>query len=391
MKLLKQLLHSLIDVLPRKTGKHRIGSRQNRIAPIGLIGLLLIPVFSHGEALKVISVEESRPGRVTATLGLPTSEPLNPLDFWLEFDGKDAVQAKKVEPIPSIRPERSIILIIDQGSAMPPLAVKRVREALKELAAGPPLPASIAVWAFDSQVKKIHGFSNVSGLATDSDQIGDVADHGGKTRLYEAIGLALSELRSHPAKGPKRLLVITAGRDDNSSISEQAVTSGSNADDIPIDAIALGDVSHASSALLARLAKDTKGHYIRPDASELAHSLRTFLDPVPSHGVQVFFQYEPVSEGQKAKSVQLEFVRNGKHIVLPVQGELVLPKEGPLGGGLPYQPAIGQENVKDLMLIWISVGLAGVVAAYAAGRISRRKRANGAPDEPKPPEPNGDL
>lgn len=384
MRLLKQSLRGPISVLLKRVGKCWIRSRQSGIALLAVAGLVLTPAFSYGEASQVFSVEESRPGRVIVTLGVLTPGPLDPLDFWLEFDGKDAVQAKKVEPVPSVRPTPAIILLVDQGSAIPAGAVEQVREALKEFASGPPFPGSIALWAFNSQVKKIHGFSDLSVLATGMDQIGVMARRGDKTKLYEAMGLALAELRGHPATGPKRLVVITAGRDDGSSISEQTVTSGANADGISIDTIALGDVSDEGSSLLARLAKDTKGHYIPPGTSELAHSLHEFLAPAPSDGVQVFFDYEPMSQGHKAKAVRLEFVRDGKHILLPVRSELVLPKERALGGGLPYGPAIGQKNATELMLVWISTGLAGFAAAYLASRILRKRREKDGSEEEHP-------
>jgi hypothetical protein len=91
--------------------------------------------------------------------------------------------------------------------------------------------------------------------------------------------------------------------------------------------------------------------------------------------VEVVFEYDPSVEGHKAHAAQLEFVPNGKRILLPVRNALIFPREGPLSGeGLPYDPAIGEENARDLILVWVSVGLTGFIAAYTMSRILRKRR-----------------
>jgi hypothetical protein len=314
---------------------------------------------------------------VIATVGIFTAEPVNPSDFWLRFDGKNAVRSKKVEPVQSVSLETPVILGIDQGGAMGQPAIQQVHEALKRVVSGPAFRANVALWVFDSEVKKVYGFSDISKLAEGIDQIGVPVGRADKTKLYEAITLALSELHGYPTHGLKRLVLITAGRDDGSSISEQSVIDEANTAGIVIDSIGLGNVSGAASRLLARLASDTNGHYATDvgDISQLADALRKLLSSTPSRVVEVIFEYDPAVEGHKAHAAQLEFVSNGKRILLPVRNALIFPREGPLsGGGLPYHPAIGEENARDLILVWVSVGLTGFIAAYTMSRILRKRR-----------------
>jgi len=164
--------------------------------------------------------------------------------------------------------------------------------------------------------------------------------------------------------------------DDGSSISEQSVIDQANTEGIVIDTIGLGNVSDTASRLLARLASDTSGYYAAGvgDTSQLADALRKLLSSTSSRVVEVFFEYDPAVEGHKAHAAQLEFVPNGKRILLPVRNALIFPREGPLGGGLPYHPAIGEENARDLIVVWVSIGLTGFIAAYTMSRILRKRR-----------------
>jgi len=260
-------------------------------------------------------------------------------------------------------------------------AVKQVREVLKGLLSGPGIPANVALWVFDSEVKKLRDFSSdVSDLEAGIDEIGAVIGRADKTKLYEAIGLVLFELSGHKANGAKRLILVTAGRDDGSSITEQVVLNEANEQNIAIDAIAFGNVSDAGSNLLARLAKDTNGKYLMSaaNAPQFAHELQKLLDLKPSHVIEVLFQYPTALQSHKVNSAQLEFVPNGKPILLPIRNDLTPPQEGPLGGGLPYQPAIGKENVNRLIILWISIGLTGFSAAYIMSRIQSKRRAKSA-------------
>jgi von Willebrand factor type A domain len=377
MRLLKQLLSRPVNVLAGRGGKHRIPLKRKSGLLLAIMALLLVSRFSYGAPVQLISVKETRAGKVIATVGVFTAEPVTPSDFWLRFDGKYAVRSKKVESAQSASLETPIILGIDQGGAMGQPAIQQVHEALKRVVSGPAFGANVALWVFDSEIKKIHSFSDISKLEEGINQIGVPVGRADKTKLYEAITLALSELHSYPTHGLKRLVLITAGRDDGSSISEQSVIDEANTAGIVIDAIGLGNVSDAASRLLGRLASDTNGHYATDvgDISQLADALRKLLSWTPSRVVEVVFEYDPSVEGHKAHAAQLEFVPNGKRILLPVRNALIFPREGPLSGeGLPYDPAIGEENARDLILVWVSVGLTGFIAAYTMSRILRKRR-----------------
>ena len=392
MRLLNQLLARLVDDLAGRAGKCRIPSKRNSVLLLAVVALLLTSRFSYGATAQLISVKETRAGRVIATVGVFTAEPVNPSDFWLRFDGKYAVRSKKVEPVQSGSLETPIILGIDQGGAMGQPAIQQVHEALERVVSGPAFQANVALWVFDSEVKKVHGFSEISKLAEGINQIGVPVGRADKTKLYEAITLALSELHSYTTHGPKRLVLITAGMDDGSSISEQSVIDQANTEGIVIDTIGLGNVSDTASKLLARLASDTSGYYATGvgDISQLADALRKLLSSTPSRVVEVFFEYDPAVEGHKAHAAQLEFVPNGKRILLPVRNALIFPREGPLGGGLPYHPAIGEENARDLILVWVSIGLTGFIAAYTMSRILRKKKGRRGTEEQKRVESNWD-
>ncbi|SEL12736.1 vWA domain-containing protein [Nitrosovibrio tenuis] len=348
----------------------------------GLICLLTVAAMtsifgvSLAATMQLISVKEVSPGVVLATVRLLTAELPNASDFWLRFNGKSAIRAKEVKPAQSVPPETSVIFCIDQSTSMGQPHIQQIQKALKDVVCDPESPLNAAVWVFDSEVTKLRGFSRDGPeFAADIDEIGTGHGRDGKTRLYEAIELALSELGNYRTKGPKRLILITAGKDNGSSITEQVVINEANIQNIAIDAVAFGNVSDAGSELLARLADDTNGRFSSPmNSQQLARELRKLLDLTPSHAVEVLFQYDIAEELHRIGSAQLEFAPDGQPpMLLTIKQGLSVPWLAPFAGDLPTHPA-SKEEINRLIFLWITIGTIGFLAAYLVSR-RRAKRS----------------
>jgi hypothetical protein len=270
-----------------------------------------------------------------------------------------------------------VIFCIDQSSSMDPLATQQIREALKGVLLNPVLPLNTALWVFDSDVTELRGFSkDAPPLAAAIDQIGAEPRQDAKAKLYEAIVLMLSELRNYQTEGPKRVILITAGKDDGSGIREQVVINEAKAQNIEIDTIAFGNVSDTGPELLASLAKDTDGHFfLAANGPQLARELRTLLDSTPAQVVDVLFQYETEEELHGKGSAKLEFAPDGQTPAsLPIRRGISAPKQAPFGVSLPDRPASKQE-IDQMIFQWVTIGIIGFLAAYLASRM-RAKQAS---------------
>ncbi|HEX8874121.1 MAG TPA: vWA domain-containing protein, partial [Nitrosospira sp.] len=265
-------------------------------------------------------------------------------------------------------------------------AIQQIRTALKDVVSNPVLPLNTALWVFDSEVIKLHGFSrNGRDLAAAIDEIGAQPRQGDKAKLYEAIALTLSELRNYRTEGSERLILVTAGKDGGSSITEQVVINEANAQNIEIDVVAFGNISDAGSELLARLAKSTAGHFIfAGNASQLAYELRKLLDLTSLQVVNVIFQYQAPEELYRVNSARLEFAPGDQTPVsLPIGRGLAAPWAAPFGGGLSDHPASKQE-VGRMIFQWITVGATGYIG-YLAVYLLRRKRTKPVPKDRSAP------
>jgi von Willebrand factor type A domain len=355
----------------------RIAWRMNLIRLLMVVAIASISGLSHAAAAQLISVKEVSSGVVSATVGLFTAEPPKPSDFWLRFDPKSAIQAREVKPAGPISSGTSVIFCIDQGASMGPVASQQIQEALGSLVSKPAPQLNVELWVFNSEVTKLRGFSRDGAeLAAAIHEIGTRRRGDGKTKLYEAIALTLSELRNYRTEGLKRLILITAGKDDGSSITEDAVINEANAQNIEIDAIAFGAVADTGPELLARLARDTNGHFMfAANTPQLARELHKLLDLTPVQVVDVLFQYDTAEELHRVSSAQLEFApARQTPVSLPIRRRLSAPWSTPFGGaGGPDHPASKQE-VHRMIFQWITVGATGYIA-YLAVYILSRKRA----------------
>lgn len=353
--------------------------------PVLVIALLMMILLtggvSHAAKVQLFSVKEKPAGVVTITTGVSAGGTPNAADFQLRFDEKNVFPATEVKPVSPAVLETSVILCVDQSGSMSRSEIKQIQEALREVLSKPGPQLNIALWTFDTEVKKVHDFSRETAELTKA--VGEIdirTARDGKTKLYEAIELGLSALRNHEGKGPKRLILITDGKDDGSSITDQVVINEANAKGITIDAIGYGNVSDAGSQLLARLAKNTGGHFVSAKGSQqLSRELNKLLNLPPPRVFDVLFNYKTGSEAEQTDSARLVFTPAGQApVVQAVERGLSAPgASDPPAAPVPAGDAKDSENGDMRILLGV---LLAVVALFAAYMLSRKK-----PAEPTPP------
>ncbi|WP_052494154.1 FHA domain-containing protein [Nitrosospira sp. NpAV] len=356
----------------------------------GLLGLAMAAIFLsmggavHASEFQVFSVKEDPAGTVIATTGIFTGTTPSAPAFELRFDDKPAIQASEVKPAPSVALETSMILCVDQSGSMGAAGIKQIQEALRGALAKSESKLNLALWAFDTEVRKLHTFSkDTAQVARGVSEIGVRSSRDSKTKLYEAIELGLSELRSRDEKGLKRLIVITDGKDDGSSITDQVVTSKANAQNISIDAIGFGKVADKDSELLARLTKNTGGHFVLArNAQELSRELFKLFNLPPPRMFDVSFRYDISGDGRKVNSAQLQFTPTGKAPILQtIEYGLSAPRVAAPSG------KASEDNVDPRVLIGVLVAIAALAGAY----LLSRKPAKPSPPPLSPPVPPSPL
>src|SRR5215469_657799 len=95
----------------------------------------------------------------------------------------------------------------------------------------------VGLFAFNSQVYLLQPFS--SDHRTAAEKIG-LINPDGKSALYDATNAALQRLEGTHYSS-RKLILITDGLDNSSTVTEQAVAARAATDDIPIYAIGIGD------------------------------------------------------------------------------------------------------------------------------------------------------
>lgn len=354
-----------------------------------LLMVLMAGGVSHAAKLQLFSVKEEPAGVVTITTGVFAGGTPSASDFQLRFDEKNVFEAKEVRPVSPAALETSVILCVDQSGSMTRPQIKQIQEALREVLSKPGPRLNVALWAFDTEVTKLHDFSRETAELTKA--VGEISIRSardGKTKLYEAIELGLSTLRNHEGKGPKHLILITDGEDDGSSITDQVVVNEANAKGITIDAIGYGKVSDAGSELLARLAKNTGGHFVSAKGSEqLSRELNKLFNLPPPRAFDVVFSYKTGSEEGSVNSARLVFTPEGQApVVQAIESGLSAPRGS--GMGVPPVKDDAKEDATDGengdVRVVLGVLLA-VIALFAAYMLSRKKQAPPAPAPPVAP------
>jgi Mg-chelatase subunit ChlD len=340
--------------------------------------MLMMSQPSYATKLQLLSVQENPPGVVTATLAISAGGIPNASAVQLLFDEKTAIKAEEVKVVAPDMLQTSIIIAVDQSGSMGAGQINEIREAAMRVLSEPPQRVNIALWAFDTEVKELHEFSpNPAELTKSVNQIGLQSVRDGKTKLYDSVALALSRLRNYEVQGPKRLILITDGKDDGSSISDQVVIKEANAKGVTIDAIGYGNVSSAGSDLLGRLAKNTAGHYVPAKGSkQLLSELKKILSLPPPRTFDVLFRYQVSDDKRRLNSARLEFGPAGQSaIVLPIERELFAPRSSPSAVTAPPS----NDGVDNKAMLGV---LATVLTLFAAYLLIRKKE----PLKPKLPE-----
>ncbi|WON73505.1 FHA domain-containing protein [Nitrosospira sp. Is2] len=345
--------------------------------------------FGHAEELQLLSLQEEQPGRIVATTNVFAASVPDASAFQLRLDEKHIVPAQEVKlsAIDSPRPKTSIVFSVDSNNPTR-LQKQYIRDSLTTLLSSPSPQLNVALYEFGAEVKKLHDFSNNSAeLIKETARLGLTTAHDDKTRLYDALKEGLAALTSRQ-EGSKRLLLITAGKDKGSSVSDQVIISGAQAQGLVIDAVEISNGARRDSELLQRLIKKTGGQYlIVSNKQELSKALEGLLSLSPAQtAYAVVFHYAPSKDGRLANSVRLDFAPPGAGPVISrtVDNRLSAPD---IGTGSQTDSSVPTPGNKVLLWVLGAALALGVIYMLYKGMGEKRPPPPPPPPPPLPPSP----
>ncbi|WP_368622148.1 FHA domain-containing protein [Paraburkholderia sp. BR13444] len=294
---------------------HRLFKSALRMLCSGASGLAvsLVTATACAEPLQAVAVSQPEPGNVTVTVRAPGAAPSADA-FTLQLPGADMgptqVPAQSVEAANELSPDlvTAVLLCVDRSGSMHS-AMPAIKAALKDVLARPRPDLRIALMSFGSDTPAPTPFYSESTPVIEAvDAIR--ADNGrdGKTRLYDALNIAMSTLANVPLRGPKRLIVITDGKDEGSQTRFDVLSVLLQGRGQRMDAIAFGQSAQKTSSGLATLANKSSGAFVLATSpSSLVEALRDDLGTAPAPAYDVRFHYHAAPGIAPLQSAELVY------------------------------------------------------------------------------------
>ncbi|MCC8400481.1 FHA domain-containing protein [Paraburkholderia sp. MMS20-SJTN17] len=409
---------------------HRRFKSALRMLRSGASGLALALVTAPACAapLQAVAVSQPEPGNVTLTVLAPGAAPVADA-FTLQLPGADTaptkVAAQSVEPASVLPPDlaTAVLLCVDRSGSMHS-AVPAIKAALKDVLARPRPDLRIALMSFGSDTPAPTPFYSESAPILEAvDAIRAEIGRDGKTRLYDALNIGMSTLANAPLRGPKRLVVITDGKDEGSQTRFDVLSVLMQRRGQPMDAIAFGQSAQKTSSALATLANRSSGAFVLATSpTSLAEALRDDLGTAPASAYDVRFHYDAAPGLPPLRSAQVIYAAGAgaPPVVMSIRAGLAAPAPsaaqpppspsptvasaalaGPASGhhaesktesANPTSSAhgsamtIGSVKISVKFGFSVLVGLAATLSVLAY-TLRRKHVFVPPPDEPRPPEP----
>ena len=310
-----------------------------------LAALFFASCTAFAADLQAVAVEQVKPGSVTVTVRSPDDHPA-PEAFHLHLtsNGTDkSVAASGVSPAPGLSADlaTSVIICIDRSGSMQ-RAVQAIKAALHDVLATPRPDLRIAILSFGSDIAPLSAFS--SDPAEALRVVGSIRAEGGRdgtTKLFDAIAIAMSRLANDPARGPKRLIVISDGKDEGSRMPRETLIAIAQKRAAPIDSIAFGPLAPKWSGVLGSLSATTGGKFVLVDSTAaLSDAIRNDLGTTQPPAFNVTFDYDAQSGAAPASAAALEYAVPGRAATLiPISVALAVPAAAPVPASEPASAA----------------------------------------------------
>jgi hypothetical protein len=264
--------------------------------------------------LQVISTRQTQPGKVQVIVAHGRAAAPTAAELTLRL-GSSEVRASSVSAQPAPEAPTWLLLCVDRSGSIGAQALAELKTALAEALSAQgrvQLPFKADLLAIGSQTQHLLGFTDrtpeiVGAIA----RLSAETRQAGQTRLYDAIAGGMAELRAQ-GDGAKRLIVMSDGEDDGSTLSASQVAKLAQAA-FPIDAIAYGPRAAENSGNLSILAGATGGRFVQTrSGKEITSALISFLSGIVAPSFTVAFDYPASSDNRLAERPMLLYAAAGQ-------------------------------------------------------------------------------
>lgn len=369
-----------------------------------LLALVVSAAAWHAEAdseLQVVSARQLAPGKVLVTVAYGGPGAPKASELALRLGDQRDIGAAGLAAVAEPTAPTWLLLCLDRSGSIGPRALNDLKTALAQALSAQgatQLPFKASVTAIGTRAEHLLGFTDRT-----AEVAGAVAqltvETTGQTRLLDAIAGSLAELRAQ-GDGAKRLVIVSDGRDEGSTLSAGQVAQLAQAS-FPIDAIGYGAQSAKYSGSLSTIAGATGGRFVQArSAKEAGDVLQAFLKGIVTPTFAVSFEYAAAQDERVAERPVLVYTSPGQpSISRLLEASLAAPASGvppaPTGASAPAsEPGTKPgESPGFTLKLWISIKTvvnavplfvwliaAALIAALAA--LVARMQTGG----PKPPE-----
>lgn len=361
--------------------------------------------------LQVVSARQFVPGKVLVTVAYGGPEAPKASELALRFGDLPDIGAAGLSAVAEPTAPTWLLLCLDRSGSIGPRALTDLKSALAQALSAQgatQLPFKASVTAIGTRAEHLLGFTD-----TTAEVAGAIAqltvDTAGQTRLLDAIAGSLAELRAQ-GDGAKRLIIISDGRDEGSTLSAGQVAQLAQAS-FPIDAIGYGAQSAKYSGSLSTIAGATGGRFVQAhSAKEAGDALNAFLKGIVTPTFAVSFEYPAAQDQRVAERPVLVYTSPGQPSVNRVlAASLAAPASAAPQAPPPSAPAsepVGKPNGSPgfTLKLWVSIKTvvnavplfvwliaAALIAALAALAAWRRRDDSRPPPAPPPPPIGGTV
>ena len=282
------------------------------------IAVVVAMFDAHATDLEVLSARQTSPGNVVVTIALPDAKVPARGELELQLDSTPLIKAGSVTSLGAPGGPAWLMLCIDRSGSITQPVLDGLKAGLnKALVEGRTgtLPFKVAMIAFATDIKHpLLDFTNepakvaaaIRGLTLDKTP-------DGRTKLHDAISSGLAALKGQ-AEGSKRLIVVSDGKDEGSSTTEDQLAGNVKGPPrITIDALALGALAQDNAGAISVLAGASGGRFLpNADVKDVAQPLQRLIsDAVRLSRFEVEFAYTPAAADKRAAQANLLYTPAG--------------------------------------------------------------------------------
>jgi Ca-activated chloride channel family protein len=214
-----------------------------------------------------------RAGEVSVVVELPPGVTPEASNFRLLLDGKTVTAAREVKIFQDSNLGLALLFCVDVSGTMKGDPLADTKKALLSFLATARPQDRIALISFADEDKIESSFEQERKHLEEA--VRNLQTRGRLTRLYEALYKSMDKLQDAKLPRRRRLIVITDGTDEGSSVAPANVINMSKASSVPIDALGRGEIESNGMGKLRKVADNSGGQFVHAGPGILSITMQS--------------------------------------------------------------------------------------------------------------------